>query len=134
MKTILCIDDKNGLIFANRRQSRDREVINDVLSMCQNSKLWIEPYSFGLFEGKEDCVIVDEDFLDKAGEEDYCFVETKDIVEYEDKIQQLILYHWNRVYPADRYLELDYSEWTLVEVKEMEGYSHEKITKEVYER
>lgn len=134
MKVIVCIDDKDGMLFANRRQSRDRELIKDVLAMCDNSKLWITPYSLSLFEGEEDRVIVDEQMLDKAESEDYCFVETKELATYEDTIEQLIVYHWNRVYPADRYFDIEYQTWKLMETKEIEGYSHEKITKEIYER
>ena len=134
MKVIVCIDDKDGMLFANRRQSRDRELIKDVLAMCGNSKLWITPYSLSLFEGEEDKVVVDEQMLDKAESEDYCFVETKELATYEDTIEQLIVYHWNRVYPADRYFDIEYQTWKLMETKEIEGYSHEKITKEIYER
>lgn len=134
MKVIVCIDDKDGMLFANRRQSRDRELIKDVLAMCDNSKLWITPYSLSLFEGEEDKVVVDEQMLDKAESEDYCFVETKELATYEDTIEQLIVYHWNRVYPADRYFDIEYQTWKLMETKEIEGYSHEKITKEIYER
>lgn len=134
MKAIVCIDDNGGMLFANRRQSRDRELIKDVLVMCEKSKLWITPYSLLLFEGEEDKVIVDEQMLDKAEKEDYCFVETKKLTTYEDTIQQLIVYHWNRVYPTDHYLDIEYKNWTLIETKEIVGYSHEKITKEVYNR
>ena len=31
MKIIACLDDNNGLLFNNRRQSRDRVVIEDIL-------------------------------------------------------------------------------------------------------
>lgn len=134
MKVIVCVDDKDGMMFANRRQSRDRELIKDVLAMCEKSKLWITPYSLSLFEGEEDKVVVDEQMLDKAENEDYCFVETKELANYEDNIQQLIVYHWNRVYPSDQYFDIEYQLWNLIETEEIKGYSHEKITKEVYER
>ena len=39
MKIIACLDDNNGLLFNNRRQSRDRVVIEDILKDCHNSKL-----------------------------------------------------------------------------------------------
>lgn len=134
MKVIVCVDDKDGMMFANRRQSRDRELIKDVLAMCEKSKLWITPYSLSLFEGEEDKVVVDEQMLDKAENEDYCFVETKELANYEDNIQQLIVYHWNRVYPSDQYFDIEYQLWNLIETEEIKGYSHEKITREVYER
>ncbi|MFR4122966.1 MAG: hypothetical protein ACLT0W_12285 [Clostridium sp.] len=46
----------------------------------------------------------------------------------------MILYKWNRVYPADQYFAMDLSGWKLVETVEFPGSSHEKITEERYER
>ena len=31
MKVIVCVDDNNGMMFNNRRQSRDRILIEDVV-------------------------------------------------------------------------------------------------------
>ena len=50
MKIIACLDDNNGLLFNNRRQSRDRVVIEDILKDCHNSKLWINNFSKSLFD------------------------------------------------------------------------------------
>ena len=30
MQIIVCLDTKNGMMFNHRRQSRDREVLNDI--------------------------------------------------------------------------------------------------------
>jgi len=43
----------------------------------------------------------------------------------------LILYRWNRTYPADLYFTLSLEGWTLERREEFAGSSHEKITKEV---
>ena len=56
------------------------------------------------------------------------------IVELEEKIDSIILYRWNRVYPADTYFDIDLSGWQLVRTGEFSGASHELITKEVYTR
>ena len=55
---------------------------------------------------------------------------------FEDEIRTVILYQWNRRYPADRYfpLELTDGSWELQRTEELKGSSHEKITKEVYGR
>ena len=53
---------------------------------------------------------------------------------HKEKIEKVILFHWNRDYPADTYFTLDISGWTLEESEEIAGYSHEKITKEIYNR
>ena len=49
-------------------------------------------------------------------------------------IESVVLYKWNRVYPADQYFTMDLSDWKLVETAEFAGSSHEKITEESYER
>ena len=49
-------------------------------------------------------------------------------------VEAVVLYKWNRVYPADQYFSKDLSGWKMVETEEFAGSSHEKITKERYER
>ena len=69
--------------------------------------------------------------LEKAEEEDFCFVERENLAGYEGKITEIVLYKWNRDYPADVFFEVDLSKWRLEERKDFSGYSHEKITKEL---
>ena len=54
----------------------------------------------------------------------------------EGDISRLIIYNWNRRYPFDRQLDISPAKmgFKLVSVTEFEGSSHEKITKEIYER
>ena len=51
---------------------------------------------------------------------------------YREKLESLVLYRWNRRYPADVYFDLDLSQWRLVSRREFSGTSHDTITKEVY--
>ena len=76
----------------------------------------------------------DSAFLEKAGPGEYCFVEDKDVVPYESRIEEVILCHWNRDYPADMYFKMDLGSWKLAETQEYAGSSHEKITEERYVR
>ena len=50
--------------------------------------------------------------------------------------EKLVIYRWNRHYPADVRWEPDLSSlgFTLQETTEFPGTSHEKITREVYEK
>ena len=75
-----------------------------------------------------------EDFLKIAGEGEYCFVENANLEEVEEKIEKMIVFWWNRRYPSDRKLDLNLSAWKKTSEEEFAGYSHEKVTKEVYER
>ena len=62
--------------------------------------------------------------------------DTKYFLEDPEKIQEsetetIILYRWNRKYPADHYFSIDLTQWKLMETTEFPGNSHEKITKEI---
>lgn len=132
MTVIVCLDERNGLLFNGRRQSRDRLVIEDILSTVPGGRLFAAPFSAPLFAGVE--LLVDNAFLSLAGAEDFCFVEDRPLMPHLDRIDVLIVYRWNRVYPADVYLDLPLKTWRLTETTEFKGHSHEKLTREVYLR
>ena len=137
MIIIACVDERNGMMFNRRRQSRDSAVCGDILRECGGKKLYMYKYSGKLFgDVEEKNIRISEDFLKEAEEEDFCFIEDIQISGFENKIRTVILYQWNRRYPADRYFLLDLSDgsWELQRTEELKGSSHEKITKEVYER
>lgn len=78
--------------------------------------------------------MIDELFLENAPEDSWCFVENCDLRPYLEKIQQVALYRWNRLYPSDvRFpMELFADRWFPVSARSFAGSSHEKITEEVY--
>ena len=53
-----------------------------------------------------------------------------------DRLEGLVLYRWNRRYPADAWLDVRPGPpgWTLARREEFSGHSHERIAKEVYTR
>ena len=137
MNAILCIDDNYGLMFNHRRQSRDRVVVEKVYAICEKQTLWINDYSSLLFhEATSLNLRIDPDFLSKAGRDDYVFVENCPLLKFEDKIEKLFLFRWNRVYPRDFSFDipLDAHGWKLTSVENFPGNSHEKITLEIYNR
>lgn len=130
MDVIVCLDDRNGMLFHGRRQSRDRKVIEDIQVHLEGKRFCILPFSQKLFS-PGDAVIING--LDSAGPGDLCFVEDRPLSPYFSQIQRLIIYRWNRHYPGDLFFDIDVSqEGTLVSREEFPGYSHEKITKEIY--
>ncbi len=130
MEVILCLDDRNGMLFNGRRQSRDRQVIGDILKTAGDRPLWIRPFSLPLFAGAEERVSVDPEPLARGG---LCFVEDLPLKPWEGKIEKLTVYRWNKLYPGDFYLDLDLGQgWRKTASEEFPGHSHEKITKEVY--
>ncbi len=134
MIVITCVDDDFGMLFNNRRQSKDSLLRKRILEKTAGHKLWMNDYSAKQF--KEDTapqINVDNDFLLNAAAGDYCFVETQQLRACEKSIEKLILYRWNRKYPSDLKFDLDLSNWRLIETTDFPGNSHETITEEIYE-
>lgn len=129
MIVALCVDDNNGISFFGKRQSRDREVIKDFMTLS-GGKAIIAPCSTILFRQYEN-VTADKDFLETAGRGDYCFSENRNISEYSDRIKKIILYKWNRSYPSDKMFIMP-DGFELADSTDFKGYSHEKITREIY--
>lgn len=126
MKLIVCVDDKLGMMFNNRRQSKDRIVIEKIKSIVGNEPLYISDYSFSLFEEGTIC----SDFSKRDG---YAFIENPDLL-INDKIEEIYMFRWNRHYPSDKKFNIDLRNYDLVDTEEFVGYSHEKITLEKYEK
>ncbi|MDO5338122.1 MAG: ribonuclease Z [Eubacteriales bacterium] len=128
MTAIICLDDNNGLLFNERRQSRDRAVAEDILGTCEGN-IWMDTYSAGLFPKEEERICCADDFLDRV-REGCCFVEKQ--LPRTERIDKLLVYRWNRIYPADVFFEME--GWKLESSREFQGNSHEKITVESYTR
>ena len=91
MKLILCVDDKGGLAFNHRRQSRDRVLNEHILMHCGMHRLWISPYTAKLF-GADTAVrlCIAEDCLERAEEDDYCFAEVHNPAPYLNKVEDAL--------------------------------------------
>ena len=134
MTVFVCIDDRGGMLFNRRRQSRDREQIADMLRLVGGRRLLCDPYSAALLTEQGAAPLACADFLERAAANDCCFVENKALLPYLAGIQTLYVYKWNRTYPRDTLLDLPLpGKLRLVETVEFPGYSHEKITRERYE-
>lgn len=135
MILLLCADKKNGMAFHQRRQSLDRAVRADILATASGKPIWMTPYSARQFTEPEAMLQVSEAPLCEAGEGALCFMEFPPLAPGLDRIEALVVYRWDRVYPADQWLDLDLSTgFRLVSSWDFSGHSHEKITKEVYQR
>lgn len=132
MKIILCIDDNGGMLFNNRRQSKDMVLLEKVKAIVGERRLWISDFSKSLFENHE---LVDSKMLDKASEHDFCFVENLNLAPYIEKIDEIYLFKWNRRYPSDKKIDISLSDdFDFVRSEDFIGNSHEKITMEVWKK
>lgn len=132
MIIIACVDDRMGMQFNGRRQSRDRLVYMRIAGLAAGGRLWMNEDSAELFSWDEDKISVAGDFLSRAQSGDYCFIEDDAAAGYSSEVEKIILYKWNRAYPGDVFFPLPLEGWKLEQVQEFPGYSHEKITEEVY--
>lgn len=135
MTLILCLDDKNGIAFHGRRQSMDAVLRSRMLEQTGHCKLWMGKYSAKQFEPLPEAVIADDDFMSKAMRGDACFVELVDPSDCLYRCRKLIVYRWNRVYPADAVFPFaEYAHrMKLLSKEDFVGSSHERITEEIYE-
>ena len=133
MKLIFCIDDIGGMMFFGRRQSQDRILREYLLERVGESRLWMSAYSGKQFE-PSDRIVIDDGYAEKAGAEEYCFVEDGPYdLSHADEV---ILCHWNRRYQADRFFKADLKAEGFQKIctEQVKGSSHEKITVETYRR
>ena len=136
MTVIVCTDERGGMLFMKRRVSKDRELTRDVIETVGDGILYISDFSESLFTESDISVMCVSDPLESAGEDDFVFIENTSLAESVDKINRLIIYNWNRKYPFDFSLDINPKEhgFSLVESCEFKGYSHDKITKEIYQK
>ena len=134
MKLIICLDEKKGMLFNGRRQSRDRVLIENLETYVAGAPVYMAPYSESLFlkSGVQRKICAEP--LTEAPKGAYCFVECTDPAPFEKKLTEVVLYHWNRHYPSDLTFTMDMSGFRLTSTEEFVGSSHEKITREVWKK
>lgn len=127
MTAIVCVDTRGGMAFGGKRQSRDRLLCVDAVRLCGTLRML--PYSAALFAELPEAAELCEELLREDGA---YFVETDSLETA--KLDELILYRWNRLYPADLWLRFDPRErgMELVSSEDFAGSSHERITREIW--
>ena len=134
MHVIVCLDNQNGMLFNRRRQSRDRAVIVDILQNLEGRLLKVRKFSEDIFPVDGETIWVSDQCPEDVAENQVCFLEDAPLSPVLERITALTIYRWNRDYPGDFYLDIDpiSAGLTLQARSEFPGYSHDKITKEVY--
>lgn len=133
MKLIVCTDLNNGMLFNNRRQSKDKFLIEHIYNLTYENKLWITEFSKSLFEEGKYSIFEISDIA-KINEDDFVFIENYSPKILEDNLNEIILFNWNRNYPADLFFDILLDNWNLESEIEIEGSSHERITRRIYKR
>ena len=132
MKLIVCVDNQGGVLFNRRRVSSDCYVISDMMEYVGGSRLFVSEYSMKLFPAAEKISIMGD--VSDAGADDYVFLEDAISQSMLKQVREVVVYHWNRLYPSDVRFSLEEIRklGELKSVVEFKGNSHEKITREVY--
>ena len=131
---VACVDERMGLMFNARRQSKDRVQRERLLALLSGERLFMSEYSGKLF-GECEGVVAHRAFLRRVRSGEAVFVE--DILPDSLKgISRVILYKWNEHYPSDTSFPFDLEKegFLLASTADFEGSSHERITEEIYER
>lgn len=130
MTVLICIEDKGGMMFNHRRLSSDRVLSERILSLCGGKKLACTPYSAPLFG--EGPLAVAEELSSCMATEEFFFLENTDPESFLERAEKIILFRWNRRYPADRFFSADLSKigYSLKRTEDFAGFSHETITQE----
>lgn len=133
MTLIFCVDNNFGLMFNKRRQSRDSAVLEDIKKSFKGKAIFISAYSEKLFCEADVSHTLCERLAECNG---VCFVEDKYSPDLFTLADEVILYHWGKVYPADSILDIDLlnTDFTLCEAEILTGTSHKEIKKERYTR
>ena len=134
MTVIVCLDTKGGMTFNNRRQSRDSRVTDDIKRVCEGKRLLISPFSEKMLAPTGLAATVSSDPFSEAKDGEVIFVENLPVAPHVDRVQRIIVYNWNRSYPADRHFDVNMGAcgFKLHSKREFVGSSHEKITREDY--
>lgn len=127
---IACVDNRMGLLFNGRRLSRDRAVREKIMSIIPN-EIIMTPYSANQFENKyQEKITQTSEFTFQK--DNYYFIEANEMIPWE-KVDTLLLFQWNRNYPADTFLLIPKGQTFVMKSSEdFDGSSH-FITMEVYQ-
>lgn len=136
MILIACVDQKNGMAFSGRRQTKDREVRRRILEEAYPGKIIMSPACAAQFqEDGQNRILCRTNPMGSAPEGSRCMIETEQASLYADRVEQIILYRWNTVYPADVYFDLPLeTEWDIISRFVFDGFSHPDIVQETFVR
>lgn len=134
MKLILFLDERGGMLFNRRRQSQDRKAREYILNMAAGARLLMNPYSAKQF-GESGVIAVTETPQKDAAKDDYVLIENLPVTL--SGVDEVIVFLWNVLYPSDVSFDtknLAREGFVLQKSEDFAGYSHEKITVEIYRR
>lgn len=135
MTVCICLDKNGGRLFNRRRQSRDRRLIDDLCVFAGEAPIFASAYSAPLFSHSDRLPSVTEDPSAVPSGGIY-FCEREDPLPLLSRADTLVIYRWNKVYPADCFFTHEPGElgFRPVQKTDFPGNSHNNIDREVYRK
>lgn len=127
MTAIIALDDKDGYTLFGKRLSRDRRMIDDIVTSFP--KVYTLPGSAELFAGRN--VTIAGNAADGIPDDAAIFLENTPVPAAADT---LIVYRWGKHYPSNVRYTPAKDRWYIRKTEDFEGYSHPKMKKETYSR
>ena len=93
----LCVDNRMGLLFNRRRLSKDSALRQKLLDLS-GGDLRMSAYSAKQFDQP---VYAAPDYLSASKPGQWCFCEDTQYLDHAEQIQRIVLFKWNRDYPAE---------------------------------
>lgn len=133
MKIIVCVEKSNGMMFNNRRHSKDKNLQDKIFQILGDKKLFVNQYTVTQFNDTSNLIVCDN-FFDIADDDSFCFVENTDIPI--EKVNEFYIFQWNRAYPSDFNFKYDLNAlgYRKIKTENFPGNSHKNITLEVYKK
>ena len=135
---IVCIEDRYGISFNKRLIGRDKFVDEYLEEKLTKSKVFADQNYINYVKNCRIKNIKDQRISDlvNSKEEITIFCSSKESLEYLENADEIVIFYWNRRYPADLYLDYDIvaNDYCLSErVEDIEGSTH-ILTKEIWRK
>lgn len=128
----ICLDDRGGMTFLGKRQSRDRILLDEMFSSF--GEVYVTDFSVPILTEHVGEYTVVKDLFADSPEGAVLFNENLGLKDHLEDIETIVLYKWHRKYPYDQQIDISFDEWRTTKKTEFVGSSHEKITKLVMKR
>lgn len=131
----LCTDTRGGMMFNNRRQVKDAEVISDLAARFGGKGIFVTQYSARLLEGYER-VTVCPDPIKECADGGLCFIEDPTLLSECADTETLVIYTWGIPYPADKYIPFEPVSvgFKRLSKEKLSTSIHKKVTREVFKK
>lgn len=131
MNIILSVDKSNGMLFNDRRVSRDKIANEKIFELC-NNELYIDEFSKDMFPNAN---TISQNEISNLSSDKFYFAEQPNDIPI-DKVNKFYIFNWNRDYPAEVYFDFDLNSLGFKKSirKDFVGNSHKKITLTIFER